>query len=106
MKEKNQNLVEVELSHDVAQGTYANWAILAHSAYEFIIDFLSLMPGVPKPEVKSRIIMTPENMKRLLLVLQDDIRKFEQDNGVIRLPQQRSDLNLTYSLDLEPKGQA
>lgn len=105
MDEQKQNQLEIDLNHEVAQGTYANLAIIAHSTSEFIIDFVRLMPGVPKPEVKSRIIMTPENTKRLMLALQDNIRKFEQDNGVIRLAQEGPAAPL-FPMDLEPKGQA
>ncbi len=85
MEEQKQQQLEIDLSREVAQGTYANLAIIAHSTSEFIVDFVRLMPGVQKPEVKSRIILTPENTKRLMLALQDNIRKFEQDNGTIRL---------------------
>lgn len=105
MENKNNNSLEIDLSHEVAQGTYANLAIIAHSTSEFIIDFVRLMPGVPKPEVKSRIIMTPENTKRLMLALQDNIRKFEQDNGVISLAQGGPSAPV-FPMDLEPKGQA
>ena len=69
MDEQKHQQFEIDLSREVAQGTYANLAIVAHSSSEFIVDFVRLMPGVPKPEVKSRIIMTPENMKRLMLTL-------------------------------------
>lgn len=108
MEELKNNQLEIDLSRDVAQGTYANLAIIAHSSSEFIIDFVRLMPGVPKPEVKSRIIMTPENAKRLMLALQDNIRKYEQDNGVIRLPQEGpvAGPGPVFPIDLEPKGQA
>lgn len=107
MEEKGQQL-EIDLNHEIAQGIYANLAIIAHSSSEFIVDFVRLMPGVPKPEVKSRIIMTPENTKRLLLALQDNIRKFEQDNGVIRLSQEGNvpPAGPVFPIDLEPKGQA
>ena len=80
MEEQKQTQLEIDLSHEVAQGTYANLTIIAHSTSEFIIDFIRLMPGVTKPEVKSRIILTPENAKRLMLALQDNIWKYEQDN--------------------------
>ena len=73
MDEQKQTQLEIDLSHEVAQGTYANLTIIAHSTSEFIIDFIRLMPGVTKPEVKSRIILTPENAKRLMLALQDNI---------------------------------
>lgn len=106
MEEPKNNHLEIDLSRDVAQGTYANLAIIAHSSSEFIIDFVRLMPGIPKPAVKSRIIMTPENTKRLMLALQDNIRKFEHDNGVIRLPQEGPGTNAIFPIDIEPKGQA
>lgn len=102
MEEQKQQQLEIDLSREVAQGTYANLAIIAHSTSEFIVDFVRLMPGVQKPEVKSRIILTPENTKRLMLALQDNIRKFEQDNGIIRLAGNEPE----FPIGLEPKGQA
>jgi hypothetical protein len=74
----NQNQIQIELSEEVAQGTYSNLVIIAHSASEFILDFVRLIPGVPKAKVKSRIIMTPDNAKRLLFALQDNIQKYEE----------------------------
>ena len=106
MDEQKQNQLEIDLSHEVAQGIYANLAIIAHSTSEFIVDFVRLMPGVLKPEVKSRIIMTPENTKRLMLALQDNIRKFEQDNGTIRLSTGGALSGPMFPMDIEPKGQA
>ncbi len=103
MEEQKQQQLEIDLSREVAQGTYANLAIIAHSTSEFIVDFMRLMPGVQKPEVKSRIILTPENTKRLMLALQDNIRKFEQDNGTIRLA---GNEQAVFPIGLEPKGQA
>ncbi len=103
MEEQKQQQLEIDLSREVAQGTYANLAIIAHSTSEFIVDFVRLMPGVQKPEVKSRIILTPENTKRLMLALQDNIRKFEQDNGTIRLA---GNEQTVFPIGLEPKGQA
>jgi hypothetical protein len=75
---QKQNEIQVELTEDVAQGTYANLAIIAHSSSEFIIDFIRIVPGVPKAKVKSRIILTPDNAKRLSLALQDNISKFDE----------------------------
>ena len=71
MEEKKQQC-DIELDRDVAQGTYSNLSIISHSSSEFIIDFIRIMPGMPKAEVKSRIILTPEHAKRLLLALQDN----------------------------------
>ena len=75
---KEENQIQIELSEEVAQGTYANLAIISHSSSEFVIDFVRIVPGVPKAKVKSRIILTPENAKRLLLALKDNIEKFEK----------------------------
>ena len=80
MEEKKQQC-DIELDRDVAQGTYSNLSIISHSSSEFIIDFIRIMPGMPKAEVKSRIILTPEHAKRLLLALQDNVRRFEIDYG-------------------------
>ena len=78
--ENNQrpNEIQVELSEEIAQGTYANLAVIAHSSSEFILDFIRVVPGVPKAKVKSRIILTADNAKRLLYALQDNIQKFEE----------------------------
>lgn len=79
------NEIQIELSDEIAQGTYSNLAIISHSSSEFVIDFIRIVPGVPKAKVKSRIILTPEHAKRLLMALKDNIDKFEQQNGVIRI---------------------
>ena len=76
--------LDINLSDDIAQGIYSNLAIITHSDNEFIVDFVSMMPGVPKGNVRSRIIMTPQNAKRLLAALGDNIRKFEEKNGTIK----------------------
>lgn len=80
-----QNKFEVELSPDVAQGQYANLAIIAHSASEFILDFAAILPGLPKAKVKSRIVTTPEHAKKLMLSLQENIARYERTFGQINL---------------------
>ena len=80
--EKNQ--LNIELKEDVAQGIYSNLAIITHSPSEFVIDFIRIMPGVPKAEVKSRIILTPEHAKRLSIALKDNITKYENVHGQIK----------------------
>ena len=75
--------LNIELSEEVAEGTYSNLAILTHSNAEFIIDFVQIMPGAPKAKVKSRIILTPQHAKRLLHALKDNVHKFEQAHGKI-----------------------
>ena len=74
---QNQNQIQVELTDETAQGTYANLVIIAHSSSEFILDFVRIIPGSQKAKVKSRIILTPDNAKRLLFALQDNIQKYE-----------------------------
>jgi len=87
--EKNtiQQQLDIELSAEVADGVYSNMAIISHSTSEFVLDFIRMVPGVPKAKVKSRVILTPEHAKRLLLSLQDNIRKYESHFGEIRIPQ-------------------
>ena len=74
MEEQNNNgQLQIELREEVAQGTYANLAIITHSSSEFILDFVRVMPGIPKAGVQSRIIVAPEHAKRLLRALEDNI---------------------------------
>ena len=85
MDEKvKQNQINIELNDEVAQGIYSNLAIITHSSAEFVLDFVRVMPGVPKARVQSRIILTPEHAKRLLLALQDNIAKYESVHGKIK----------------------
>lgn len=81
------NQFQIELKEDIAEGTYSNLAIIAHSTSEFVIDFVRMMPGVTKAKVKSRIVMTPEHAKRLALALQENLIKYENQFGEIRLPE-------------------
>jgi hypothetical protein len=73
--------IQVELTEETAQGTYANLAIIAHSSSEFILDFIRIVPGMTKAKVQSRVILTPDNAKRLLFALDENIRKFEDQHG-------------------------
>ncbi len=82
-KQKQQQL-NIELSEEVAQGIYSNLAVITHSSSEFVVDFVRIMPGIPKANVKSRVILTPEHAKRLLHALQDNIKKFEAVHGPVK----------------------
>ena len=90
MEEKNnqQQGLQIELTPDVAQGEYANFAIITHSSSDFVIDFARVLPGLPKAQVKSRVILAPEHAKRLLGALQENIMRYERAYGPIKLPQQ------------------
>ena len=76
--------INIELSEEIAQGTYSNLAIITHSSSEFVVDFVRIVPGVQKAQVKSRIILTPEHAKRLLMALKDNVQKFESMHGEIK----------------------
>lgn len=105
MNEKNENnQIDIQLSEEVAQGTYSNLAVITHSSSEFVVDFVRIMPGVPKADVKSRVILTPENAKRLLLALQDNIAKYESQHGKMSLGEEKGiDIPLNFG---GPQGMA
>src|SRR6056297_4034164 len=75
--------IEIELSDEEATGTYSNLVMITHSPSEFVFDFISMMPAVPKAKVVKRIIMTPDHAKRLANALNENIRKYEAENGTI-----------------------
>lgn len=83
MEEKKE--IQIELTAPIAEGTYANLAIISHAPSEFVIDFIRVTPGIPKAPVKSRIILTAEHAKRLMFALQDNIRKYEAQFGPIQM---------------------
>ncbi len=78
------NQINIEISEEVAEGSYANLAIITHSHAEFVIDFVNVMPGTPKSKVKSRIIFTPMHAKRFLRALEDNVNRYEAANGPIQ----------------------
>jgi ribonuclease BN (tRNA processing enzyme) len=78
------NQLNIEISEEVAEGTYANLAIITHSHAEFVIDFVNVMPGTPKSRVKSRIILTPQHAKRFMKAINENIQKYESVNGAIQ----------------------
>lgn len=82
--QKKPGQINIELDEKVAEGTYSNLAIINHSVSEFVIDFVSIMPGTPKSKVKSRIILTPQHAKRLFKALGDNVHKFEKAHGEIK----------------------
>jgi hypothetical protein len=84
LKKQNQGQINIELNEEIAQGIYSNLAIITHSPAEFVVDFIRVMPGIPKAPVKSRIILTPEHAKRLMLALKDNIAKYEMVHGPIK----------------------
>ncbi|MET0463313.1 MAG: DUF3467 domain-containing protein [Chitinophagaceae bacterium] len=81
---EQQPQLNIEISEEVAEGTYANLAIITHSHAEFVLDFVNVMPGTPKSKVKSRIILTPQHAKRFMKAITENISKYEAANGTIK----------------------
>ncbi len=84
MDSNNPNEINIELTEELAEGVYTNLAIITHSNSEFVIDFVRIVPGVPKAKVKSRVILTPSHAKRLLNALNENIGKYEAIHGIIK----------------------
>jgi hypothetical protein len=83
-QQNQQNQINIEISEEVAEGSYANLAIITHSHAEFVIDFVNVMPGTPKSKVKSRIIFTPQHAKRFMKALIENVSRYEATNGSIK----------------------
>ena len=104
MADSNKNKkgqINIELDEKVAQGIYSNLAIINHSQSEFVVDFITIMPGVPKSKVKSRIVLTPQHAKRFLKALNDNVKRFENAHGEIKDFEQT-----TIPLNFGPTGEA
>jgi hypothetical protein len=100
MKEQ-QEQINIELDENIAEGVYSNLAIINHSSSEFVLDFVSIMPGLPKAKVKSRIVLTPQHAKRLIKALADNVHRFELAHGEIKDTEQAP-----IPLNFGPTGQA
>jgi hypothetical protein len=83
-KKANQKQINIELDEKMAEGVYSNLAIINHSVSEFVVDFISMMPGAPKAKVKSRIVLTPQHAKKFLKALNDNVQRFEKAHGTIK----------------------
>ena len=96
-----QEQINIELDESIAEGVYSNLAIINHSSSEFVLDFVSIMPGLPKAKVKSRIVLTPQHAKRLIKALADNVHRFELAHGEIKDTEQAP-----IPLNFGPTGQA
>ncbi len=106
MDKKNpgpENQINIELTEEVAEGIYSNLAIITHSNQEFILDFIKMMPGIPKAKVKARIVLTPQHAKRFLKALNENIKKFESLNGEIADMEDIPGMNMNFGV---PTAQA
>jgi hypothetical protein len=93
--------INIELDEKIAEGIYSNLAIINHSPSEFVLDFVTIMPGTPKSKVKARIVLTPQHAKRLLGALRENIQRFEANHGEIKESEQPP-----IPLNFGPAGQA
>ncbi|WP_291140465.1 DUF3467 domain-containing protein [Flavobacterium sp. UBA7680] len=98
---QQQEQINIELDESIAEGIYSNLAIINHSSSEFVLDFVSIMPGIPKAKVKSRIVLTPQHAKRLLRAIGENIHRFEAAHGEIKETEQ-----VPIPLNFGPAGQA
>ncbi|MBY0245834.1 MAG: DUF3467 domain-containing protein [Sphingobacteriaceae bacterium] len=96
MQEQNNDQLNIELSEEIAEGVFSNLAIITHSNTEFVLDFIRVMPGIPKAKVKSRIILTPEHAKRLVAAMQDNISKFEAQYGQIKSQEENNGFLMNF----------
>ena len=101
-QENQEQGLNIELTEEIAEGTYANLAIITHSPAEFVMDFVNIMPNMPKAKVKSRIVMTPVHAKRLMRALVENIKRYESQHGTIKDAEQVA-LPFNYA---GPAGQA
>ena len=95
-KQKKGKPIEIELKEQEASGTYSNLVMITHSPSEFVFDFIAMMPGVPKAKVVKRLILTPDHAKRLANALNENIRKFENENGQISTKKDKFDMPFNY----------
>lgn len=102
---KKENQIDIELSEEIAEGTYSNLAIITHSNSEFVLDFIRMMPGVPKAKVKSRIVLTPQHAKRLMGALNDNLTRYESNFGEIKETGNENEINFPMNFG-GPTGQA
>ena len=100
---QQQQGLQIELPQEVAQGEYANFAIITHGSSDFVVDFARVLPGVPKARVCSRVVLAPEHAKRLLGALQENIMRYENEFGPIRIPNQEPRTVAPFDLS---KGEA
>jgi hypothetical protein len=103
MAEQEQQGLNIELSEEVAEGVYSNLAIISHSPSEFVVDFIRMVPNVPKAKVKSRIVLTPQHAKRFLAALADNVTRYEAQFGKIHEPDNNPYPHMNFNT---PKAQA
>ncbi len=100
---QQQNQFQMGIKPEVAEGVYSNLALITHSSSDFVLDFACALPGMPAPQICSRVIMAPEHAKRLLQALQGNIYNYEQTFGKIKMPDESERTIAPFGT---PKGEA
>lgn len=90
--------LQIDLKPEIAKGVYANLALITHSSSDFVFDFATMLPGMPKPEVSARVVMAPEHAKRLIQALQENLYNYEQQFGKITIPEQRDRMATPFNV--------
>lgn len=96
-KNQQPGQLNIELPEDIAEGIYSNLAIISHSQSEFVVDFIRIMPNVPKAKVKARVVLTPQHAKRLMRALMDNVKKYELQFGQIEEPDAPNFPGMTFN---------
>ena len=94
--------IKIEIDDNVGQGEYVNFSVVTHSIAEFIMDFIRVLPGIPKSKVKSRVVISPIHVKTFMLALQDNIKKFEDKYGEIKVRKNQMSPQFKISKDNLP----
>lgn len=105
-KEVRQEILSFDVPAELAKGVYSNLVLMAHSSSEFVLDFALMMPNQKKPAVVSRIILSPEHAKKLLLALKGNVRKYEEMYGEIKFPHWEEGGKTAKPFKINPQGDA
>lgn len=84
-EESRPQQVNIEIGEKESEGIYSNFVLIAHSPSEFILDFARMLPGLPKAKVFARIVMTPQHTRLLFSALEENIKKYEDRFGEIKV---------------------
>lgn len=98
--------IDIALDEETAQGVYSNLVLINHSPSEFVIDFIQVMPGMPKAQVRSRVILTPEHAKRFLYAMGDNVGKYEEQMGEIQMKNDDAGGGISIPMNFGPPGEA
>ena len=102
-KDKNKSQqIKIEFNEESTSVEYSNFVVVTHSAAEFVLDYIRILPGMIKAKVKSRVIMSPMHVKTLMFALQDNIKKYEDKFGEIKVLKQDKQSQFKLPDDILP----